>query len=145
MWQRPEKKRFPRKQKSIRNHSVPITWADTSYLYGRTAKIRVGTTTNRNNIVIKLKMRWLYCYQIENVVKTEMIDINYVWFCPSSSSSNYLGKWGKQIAVRLKQWFSTGVPRNPWVPWNVLGVLRISDLYIYLLVNCNQGCCQIAQ
>jgi len=26
----------------------------------------------------------------------------------------------------LKQWFSTGVPRNPWVPWKTLGVPPIS-------------------
>jgi len=26
------------------------------------------------------------------------------------------------------QWFSTGVPRNSWVPWRALDVLTISDV-----------------
>jgi hypothetical protein len=37
----------------------------------------------------------------------------------------------------LDQWFSTGVPRNPWVPQKALGVPPISELDWYLLVNCS--------
>ena len=44
---------------------------------------------------------------------------------------------------RIEQWFSTGVPRNPRVPLKVLGVPRISDLYVYLLVNFNQGAAKL--
>ena len=43
----------------------------------------------------------------------------------------------------LKQWFSTGVPRNPWVPWKALGVPPISELDVYLLVNYSYVCLQI--
>ena len=43
----------------------------------------------------------------------------------------------------LMQGFSTGVPRNPWVPCKALGVPPISVLDIDLLVNCSWGCCQI--
>ena len=31
------------------------------------------------------------------------------------------------------QWFSTGVPRYPWVPWNTLGVSPNNELKVYLL------------
>jgi hypothetical protein len=34
---------------------------------------------------------------------------------------------------RLHQWFSTGVPRNPWVPQKALGVPPISEFDWYLL------------
>ena len=34
----------------------------------------------------------------------------------------------------LEQWFSTGVPRK------ALGVPPIYELYVYLLLNCSQGC-----
>jgi hypothetical protein len=41
-----------------------------------------------------------------------------------------------RLNVCLIQWFSTGVTRNPRVPWKSLGVPPISKFYWYLLVNC---------
>ena len=35
----------------------------------------------------------------------------------------------------LQQWFSTGVPRNPWVLWKALGVPQFSELDVYFLVT----------
>ncbi len=35
----------------------------------------------------------------------------------------------------LDQWFSTGVPRNPWVPQKALVVPPISEFNWYLLVK----------
>ena len=43
----------------------------------------------------------------------------------------------KDILKLVNQWFSTLVPRNPWVPWKSLGVPPISELYICLLENCS--------
>ena len=48
-----------------------------------------------------------------------------------------------RVFYTLDQWFSTEVPRNPWVPWKALGVPPFSKLDVYLLVNCSQGCLQI--
>jgi len=45
----------------------------------------------------------------------------------------------------IDQWFSTGVPRNPWVPQKALRVPPISELDWYLLVNCSKGCRQIVK
>ena len=41
--------------------------------------------------------------------------------------------------VSLDQWFSTGVPRNPWVQQKALWVRPIYELDVYLLVNCSWG------
>ena len=41
------------------------------------------------------------------------------------------------------QWFSTGVPRNPWVPWKALWVPPIYEIDVYLVVNSSLGCRQI--
>jgi len=38
--------------------------------------------------------------------------------------------------LSLIQWFSTGVPRNPWVPQKAVGVPPISEFDWYLLVKC---------
>jgi len=38
--------------------------------------------------------------------------------------------------LSLGHWFSTGVPRNPWVPQKAGGVPQISQFDWYLLVNC---------
>jgi len=43
------------------------------------------------------------------------------------------------------QWFSTGVPWNPWVPQKALGVPPISEFNWYLLVKCSKGCRQIVK
>ena len=43
----------------------------------------------------------------------------------------------------LYQWFSTGVPRNPWVLRKALRVPPIYELDVYLLVNCCKRCRQI--
>ena len=45
----------------------------------------------------------------------------------------------------LDQWFSTGVPQNPWVPRKALGVPPISGLDLYFLVYCSKVCCQIVK
>ena len=43
----------------------------------------------------------------------------------------------------LYQWFSTGVPRQSWVPKKALGVPPNSEIYDQLMVNCTWGRCQI--
>ena len=43
------------------------------------------------------------------------------------------------IEEGLEQWFSTGVPWDPLVPWKALGVSPICKLDVYLLVNCIWG------
>ena len=57
-------------------------------------------------------------------------------------------KWGKGTSYicqffSLSQWFSTGVQRNPWVPWEALGMPPIYEFDIYLSANCSKGCCQL--
>ena len=43
----------------------------------------------------------------------------------------------------MDQWFSTGVPRYPWVPWKALGVPPICKLDVFLLEKYIYGCRQI--
>ena len=43
------------------------------------------------------------------------------------------------------RWFSTRVPRDPWVPRKALGVPTNYELYVYVLVSCSLGCCQIVR
>ncbi len=40
------------------------------------------------------------------------------------------------------QWFSTGVPRYPWVSRNYVRCRQFMNFVLLLVVNCNQGCRQ---
>ena len=48
--------------------------------------------------------------------------------------THFVQYWVLKIGShKIDQWFSTGVPRNPWVPSKALGVTPICELEVYVL------------
>ena len=92
-----------------------------------------------------------YSKSLQQLLETFIVRWKHFNLADSYLSRNLSERYGcyccpvtcNKVFNKPDQRFSTGVPRNPWVPWKALEVPPVYELDVYLLINCSYGCLQI--